>query len=253
MSAFAKWIFYSLFGTMTVVLLITLISQSYSGNDQRVLVKKSPRTVKAVTSHYSVAVDQRLKPWFDKAQVQYPPQKISLLAFKKEQRLELWAMQSSAWVLIRQYNFTASSGVLGPKLKEGDKQIPEGLYKISGLNPNSSYHLSMKINYPNDFDLRYALKEGRQNPGSNIFIHGRNKSIGCIALGDVAIEELFVLVATIGQKDVPVIVAPWDFRKKKLNTLVIPVNVRKKWLKGLYKTIDSKLKAYPLTAATPTG
>ncbi len=251
MSVFAKWVFYSLFGTMTVVLFIALMTQAYPGSVQDDAIKKTPRTVKAVTNHYSGAVGLRLKPWFDKAKVQYPPQKISLLAFKKERRLELWALHSSRWVLIRKYKFTASSGVLGPKLQEGDKQIPEGLYKISGLNPNSAYHLSMKINYPNDFDLRYALKEGRNNPGSNIFIHGRDKSIGCIALGDVAIEELFVLVATIGQKDVTVIVAPWDFRKKKLNTLVIPSNVRKNWLKGLYKTIDSKLKAYPLTSVKP--
>ena len=72
--------------------------------------------------------------------------------------------------------------------------MPEGVYRIVALNPNSSYHLSMKLDYPTEFDLSKARAEGRTRPGSDIFIHGKAVSIGCVAVGDDAIEEIFVLV-----------------------------------------------------------
>ena len=237
-------------------ILVLLITFKIPGNFQSSGHKKTPDTVESIFRLYSSDVEKRLKPWFVKAGVHYPPKKISMLAFKKEQRFELWALHSSKWVFIKNYPFTATSGVLGPKLREGDKQIPEGVYKISGLNPNSSYHLSMKLNYPNEFDLTYARKEGRHKPGTNIFIHGRAASVGCIALGDIAIEELFVLVSVIRQSDpvgkaeVSVIVAPWDFRKRAPKMTAISKRVRKAWLKGLYQSINDKLKDYPLPKLT---
>lgn len=250
-----KQIIFNLIAATTVVLCIVLfllITFRIPGNYQSSGHKKFPNTVESIFKLYSTDVEKRLKPWFAKAGVDYPPKKISMLAFKKEQRFELWGLHLNKWVFIRNYPFTATSGILGPKLREGDKQIPEGVYKISGLNPNSSYHLSMKLNYPNEFDLKHARKEGRNKPGTNIFIHGRAASVGCIALGDVAIEELFVLVSTIrqsnpnGNADVTVIVAPWDFRKRALKITAINKRVRKAWLKGLYKLISDRLKDYPL-------
>ncbi len=253
MSTIAKWIFYGTLVLVAFILSVVLINQSVSESLKTPELKQYSNTVKSITDLYMSAVDKRLKPWFVKAGVKYPPLKISMLAFKKEKRFELWALKGSRWVFIRQYPFTASSGILGPKLREGDRQIPEGVYKISALNPNSSYHLSMKINYPNNFDLQHARKEGRHKPGSDIFIHGRSASIGCIALGDIAIEELFVLVATIGQNDITVIVAPWDFREKEFDTSSISKIVRKAWLDSLYKTINARLKNYPLSISVKAG
>ncbi len=65
-----------------------------------------------------------------------------------------------------------------PKFKEGDGQIPEGIYGIEYLNPNSKFHLSMKINYPNSFDKEMAKIDNRKNLGGDIMIHGSNKTIG---------------------------------------------------------------------------
>ncbi|NJN46820.1 MAG: L,D-transpeptidase family protein [Candidatus Competibacteraceae bacterium] len=95
------------------------------------------------------------------------------------------------WQPIKHYPVLAASGTLGPKLCEGDRQVPEGIYRIKSLNPNSAYHLSLELDYPNAFDLRQAERDGRNNPGSAICIHGKAVSVGCLAMGDTAIEELY--------------------------------------------------------------
>ena len=111
------------------------------------------------------------------------------------------------------YSFTGFSGVLGPKIKEGDGQIPEGVYKLDYLNPNSSYHLSMKISYPNNFDKLAAMSEGRRNLGADIFIHGKDDTIGCIPIGDENIEKLFQLVLPLRQEN-EFVISPNEFENK---------------------------------------
>ncbi len=122
---------------------------------------------------------------------------------------------------------------------EGDGQVPEGLYRIESLNPNSSYHLSMKLNYPNTFDLKQAKSEGRDRPGSNIFIHGKSVSIGCLAMGDSAIEELFVLATDVGRKNIQVAIAPTDPRIKLLQTTTQPA-----WVGQLYDNLNAHFDRY---------
>lgn len=179
---------------------------------------------------------------FKKAKVSYPPKKISLIGIKDKKILELWALdQKNSWQLIHAYPILAASGNLGPKLREGDLQVPEGIYKIIGLNPNSSYHLSMKINYPNEYDWGKAKLENRKQPGSNIFIHGRAISIGCLAIGDRAIEELFTLVKKIGIKNTKVILTPTDMRKQKAETARLQ---HIPWVDELYAKIENELKKY---------
>ena len=110
----------------------------------------------------------------------------------------------------------AASGMAGPKLREGDKQVPEGVYRIELLNPNSRYHLSLRVNYPNAADIEQAGRDGRELSvlGGDIMIHGGAESIGCIAIGDPAVEELFVLVARTGLDNVQLIIAPRDLRQE---------------------------------------
>jgi hypothetical protein len=163
--------------------------------DHCVIAGSGMRTVSDVVKQLSYSVDARLKPYFDLAGVAYPPRQMTLIALKEEMRLELWAMKDNAWVFIRTYQVSAASGVQGPKQKRGDGQVPEGIYQISTLNPNSAYHLSMKLNYPNSYDLTVAQFDNRSNLGGDIYIHGRAKSAGCLAIGDSAIEDMFVLVA----------------------------------------------------------
>ena len=144
----------------------------------------------------------------------YPPDRLWLIAMKKEEDLEVWGRnRDTSWRLITIYSVKASSGGPGPKLREGDRQVPEGVYSIVSLNPNSNYHLSMKLNYPNGFDRRMARKAGREDPGGNIFIHGSDVSAGCLAMGNANIEELFVLVHDSDPSDTRVLIAPYDLQE----------------------------------------
>jgi len=197
------------------------------------------RTVADIIEIHGASADADLQPKFAAAGAAYPPASITFIALKQEKILEVWAPGDNTPVLVATYPILAASGGPGPKLREGDRQVPEGLYRLAGLNPNSSFHLSMKINYPNEFDLRHAAAEGRTSPGSDIFIHGREASIGCLAMGDPAIEKLFVLVARTGYENVEVIMAPYDFRKMPPQPAGGPV-----WLPELYAAVADRMKNF---------
>ena len=177
-----------------------------------------PRTIEQVLAAIGPSVERRIRPAFERVDVAWPPRNLTLLAFKSERRLEVYASQDEAEPrFVCHYQILAASGVSGPKLREGDKQVPEGFYRIELLNPNSRYHLSLRVNYPNLFDIQVAHAEGRDraNLGSDIMIHGGAVSAGCLAVGDPAIEELFLLAARVGLDNVELVIAPWDFRRGK--------------------------------------
>lgn len=206
---------------------------------QKIVGKK---TVEAVIQRYGKPAREQLIPLFTQAGVTYPPQQVTLLAMKAEKRLELWANNGDTRdIFIRAYPIQQLSGVAGPKLREGDRQVPEGEYSIIGLNPNSAYHLSMKLNYPNAFDLLQANKAGRDNPGSNIFIHGKSVSIGCLAMGDESIEALFVLSHDVGINNIRVVIAPHDPRSKALK---YDDKNQPKWVAELYGRIEKIYAGY---------
>lgn len=143
---------------------------------------RGPRSVADVLHKYGAEARARLEPHFQRAGVTYPPKELAILGFKNEKRVAIWARSSGEWRFIRNYPVLAASGHAGPKLREGDRQVPEGVYRIAHLNPNSSYHLSMKVDYPNAFDQRMARRDGRTRLGGDIFIHGKAVSIGCLAM-----------------------------------------------------------------------
>jgi len=133
-----------------------------------------------------------------------------LRAFKREQILEVWAKEArkDTYTLLKTYAFCASSGVLGPKLREGDLQIPEGLYTINHFNPESKFHLSLGLNYPNASD---RFRADARKPGGEIYIHGNCVTVGCIPLTDDLIKELYVLAIEArhdGQSAIPVHIFP---------------------------------------------
>ncbi len=174
---------------------------------------------KSVSDRMSEIV--RSKPWIVDAAKQTGG-RLTILVFKKEQMVEVHAQ---GWMTPRKYEMTGFSGHLGPKLKEGDGQIPEGIYGIEYLNPNSMFHLSLKVSYPNDFDRKHATEDRRTNLGGDIMIHGGSATVGCIPIGDDAIEELFYLVAMIGKENVTVVIAPYDMRsgrKRELEKSALP-------------------------------
>src|SRR6476646_7180694 len=102
--------------------------------------------------------------------------------FKEERVLELWLKPkgSAQFKLWKTWPIAAMSGHLGPKLKEGDQQAPEGFYEVNvdTLNPQSDYHLAFNIGYPNAFD------QAKGRTGSYIMVHGNSVSIGCFAMTD---------------------------------------------------------------------
>jgi len=196
---------------------------------------KGRKTVADRVNEFGEAVDKRLAPRFREAGVPYPPSRITLIGLKHEKLLDLWASTTNGQFRhVKTYPILGASGKLGPKLREGDRQVPEGLYRIESLNPNSSFHLALRINYPNKFDREKAAQEGRTEPGSDIMIHGSTASIGCLAMGDPAAEELFVLAARTGIQNIEVILSPVDFRVRELPPDMPPVPA---WMPALYAKI----------------
>ncbi len=198
------------------------------------------RTVDDVLYAYAPYAVSQLKPYFAKAGVAYPPRELTLVGLKEEKKLEVWARDHGEFRFIRAYDIKAASGKHGPKLRQGDKQVPEGIYRIVRLNPNSNYHLSLKLNYPNEFDRFHAAREGRMEPGSDIYIHGDSVSAGCLAMGDAAIEELFVLAAHVGPENITVIIAPRDPRNRALDPHEPGLP---SWTGELYQEISSQILA----------
>jgi hypothetical protein len=196
-------------------------------------------TIADVLHNYGAYATGKLNHYFTKGKVSYPPREVILIALKQEKKLELWARDSGEFRFIRDYYILAASGVAGPKLHQGDRQVPEGIYRITDLNPNSHYHLSMKINYPNEFDIFHAELEGRTNLGSDIFIHGKDASIGCLAMGDQAIKELFVLTALVGVHNVKVVIAPHDPR---IYPLKADSDESPEWTSELYSIISREIE-----------
>lgn len=146
---------------------------------------------------------------------------ILLVGFKQEKRLDVYitSKQKKKYELFTSYEFCTLSGTLGPKRKQGDLQVPEGFYSIDRFNPNSTYLLSLGINYPNSSD---QILSDKKNPGGDIFIHGDCVSIGCIPITDEWIKELYILcveAANNGQKKIPVYLFPCELTTTNLELL----------------------------------
>lgn len=165
----------------------------------------------------------------------YPPRRLTLVGLKQERALEVWVEGPGGWQRLRSYRVLAASGGPGPKRREGDLQVPEGLYRITAFNPNSRYHLSVRVDYPNADDRAAAHAEGRSLLGGDIFIHGRAVSIGCLAIGDDAIEELYVLLADVGLTNVRLILSPRARPQSAGDDT--------SWVRRLYERLDGELRA----------
>jgi hypothetical protein len=187
----------------------------------------------------------RLQPFFAAAGVTYPPTRFLLLGLKQEREIQLYASGPvQGFRFIRSYAVLGASGELGPKLREGDRQVPEGVYSIVYLNPNSIAHLSLALGYPNQFDRAHAAEDGRENAilGGDIMIHGGSGSIGCLAVGDQAAEDLFVLAADAGLEEAVVVVSPVDLRR---TTLPAGYQPPAPWVNQLYAWLRTELDALP--------
>jgi hypothetical protein len=200
------------------------------------------KTVSDRLAEFEEPVRTRLGARFQIIGVSYPPRKMVLIGLKQERALEVWvSADKGGFRLLKSYRIMAASGVLGPKLAEGDEQVPEGLYKVESLNPNSRFHLSLRVNYPNQFDRLKGQLDRRRNLGSDIMIHGNAVSIGCLAMGDAAAEELFVLAAKTGLENISIILSPVDFRVRELPSAMPKLP---NWAPELYSAIRKELNRF---------
>lgn len=137
--------------------------------------------------------------------------------FKETRELEIWLQptKKAGYRLWKTFPIAGMSGKLGPKLKLGDCQAPEGFYKVDAeaMNPNSSFHLSFNVGYPNAYDQTF------QRTGNFIMVHGNRVSIGCFAMTDPVIEEIYLIADAAlrkGQKSFGVHIFPFRMTGERM-------------------------------------
>ncbi len=192
---FVLFRFYSLF---LVSLLMTMTEISHAARAENAATRVLPaleRDAKALNLHLGAPVFIRI--------------------FKRDAVLELWLKGSQRYQLFRSYPICAFSGGLGPKTMEGDGQAPEGIYQVSvkQMNPASRFHLSFNLGYPNAYDQAHGYT------GSALMVHGNCVSIGCYAMTDAKIEEIYTLMMrafATGQTNIPVHAFPFRLTKQAL-------------------------------------
>ncbi|MEW6078699.1 MAG: murein L,D-transpeptidase family protein [Thermodesulfobacteriota bacterium] len=139
---------------------------------------------------------------------------IYIRIFKETGELELWVKNSERFELFKTYEICFYSGGLGPKLMSGDQQSPEGFYfvKATQLNPNSQFHLSFNIGYPNAYDRVHG------RTGSALMVHGNCVSIGCYAMTNKKIEEIYAMADAALRNEQPFFrVHIFPFRMTEIN------------------------------------
>ncbi len=190
-----------------------------------VLQQPSFKEIQLKQSRVKTAYEEKegiVKQYFSEKNLSFMKFQLFIRAFKKEQALEVWIKEKGKeeFTLLHTYDFCTTSGELGPKRREGDLQIPEGVYHINHFNPQSNFFLSLGLNYPNTSDkiLSHATK-----PGGSIYIHGNCVTIGCIPITDDKIKELYILAVEArnnGQEKIPVHVFPTRLDKENVEKLI---------------------------------
>ncbi|HEY4199069.1 MAG TPA: murein L,D-transpeptidase family protein [Devosiaceae bacterium] len=166
--------------------------------------------------------------------------------FKQDSQLEIWKQSSSGdYKLLTTYKICAWSGDLGPKVKEGDRQAPEGFYNITPalMNPNSGYYLSFNTGYPNKFDRSYG------RTGSNLMVHGDCSSAGCYAMTDESIADIYALARESfrgGNKSVQLEIYPFRMTPENLAKVSTSPNM------AFWKNIKQGYDQFELTHRPPT-
>ena len=152
----------------------------------------------------------RISQLFRESGIRHPAAEVFVRVFKRDRELEVWVrpVDGSRFQLLKTYGICALAGKPGPKRRQGDEQVPEGFYNIDLFNPQSSYHLSMRVDYPNASDV---AARGDAPLGGDIYIHGGCVSEGCLAMTDEGIEDLYWLgieAHAMGQTSIPIHIFP---------------------------------------------
>lgn len=156
-----------------------------------------------------------LKKEFEERNLTYPPQNILFVSYKAEGELQVWVKENgqTEYEIFKVYDVCKKSGDFGPKYKQGDKQVPEGIYSINVFNPKSDYLLSLGINYPNAADRK---RSDALDLGGDIYIHGSCMTVGCLPMTDDLMKEIYILgilAKNSGQENIPIHLYPFKFNK----------------------------------------
>jgi len=238
--------------TVILAIMTTLLSATPSEAGSFERAQRGYERVRGAFDTHLAEVEAQFKA----AKAAWPPRGIFLRAFKDEGTLELWAeplksASNAARVLVRSFPICASSGVLGPKRRSGDGQVPEGFYTIDRFNPRSSYHLSLGIDYPNAVDKTRAAGDP---PGGDIFIHGNCVTIGCLPLQDGPIEALYVIAVKArdnGQKQIPVHLFPCRFGSDSCRKGTAAAAARDPELAAFWTVLEAGYHAFETTKVPP--
>ena len=170
---------------------------------------------------------------------------VMLRIFKEESQLELWMLKDRKYIKFATYPICSWSGSLGPKMAEGDKQSPEGFYTITRrrLHRTGRWPHSLNLGFPNVFD-RSLLRTG-----SYILIHGGCSSVGCYAMTNPVIKEVYALVEKAlraGQKHVPIHVFPFRLTEENLQK-----HAKSEWI-GFWNSLKPGYDSFERTQQPPT-
>ncbi len=226
------------------ILLLSILMLSFTKTEKTKDTDEGFRKIQLNNSRVQNAFDESIDSinnWLLAKNISIINYEILIRAFKKEEQLEVWVKNKEVdtFSLLKTYKICLTSGFLGPKRKQGDKQIPEGVYYINEFNPNSNYHLSMGLNYPNKAD---SILGFWGNWGGDIYIHGGCESIGCLPITTRKIKGLYVLAMQaryFGQTRIPVQIFPCKLTKGNYKTITQAYNnpqLSKFWgsLRSLY-------------------
>jgi murein L,D-transpeptidase YafK len=205
--------------------------------------------------------EEELKKQFAAKNLVWPAKSIYLRSFKYNSNLEVWVRQNpgDTFSLFKSFRICALAGTMGPKRMEGDYQVPEGIYYINEFKANSTYHLSLGLNYPNPSD---RILSDSLRPGSEIYIHGSCVTVGCIPITDPMIEELYVLSSharAAGQEFIPVHIFPARYKEQRSSEYLEKIFENDPGLKtfehNLRKAYDifESTRKLPVVAITPKG
>jgi murein L,D-transpeptidase YafK len=201
---------------LAFVLVFNVLGVLAQGDSDRNVEYTQAQSIPKIKDIFTRQEDS-LKAQFQRKGLAWPARDIYIRSFKFDAQLEVWVRDraSMPYKFFKTYKVCATPGKLGPKRREGDKQVPEGFYYVNELNPNSNYHLALGINYPNVSD---RILSDLAKPGGDIYIHGDCVSVGCIAINDQQIEEVYLLASVArdqGQEFIPVHIFPARFNNNR--------------------------------------
>jgi murein L,D-transpeptidase YafK len=241
---------------LLILLSFIIMTKPFNAQDWFINQLQQPRVAAANMKRYNA-----IESWFTDKNLGFPSDKIFWRVFKWNKVMELWAYSSDSgkYIMIKSLPICETIGDLGPKRRQGDLQIPEGFYIIENFNPQSKYHLSLRISYPNKSDsiLGYSSELG-----GDIYIHGGCETIGCLPMTDTLIESIYLVniySRSVGQENIPIHIFPTkltvnNFNKMKKEYFIGRQDILDFWmnLKEGYDYFDKK-KQLPIIEINDEG